>query len=342
MRVILAPSFEIAKSLPTPDLTVEAEYGSQVWEGAVYTAAHHQSTGPFAGRHITEGGRPSPCNDPEIPDLTRVEGRPTRGEEGCTIGVSHIDLDTIGGCLRAVGARCMDPAYQSFWDLAEFVDVTGPHKLGLAGASEEDEARLWAFWAWKEANVPHYFSREEVTDVSEIVGHAIDALSDILGVRFAEAAWRGEAHTDEAQEPHDALMAAGRKMKADQRALSTATAKTFVGEVVLRSSSQFVNHLYVWGVHVYRACVTFNPDAGSITISLAEPVDGVNCCELVQSWWGPEAGGHPGIAGSPRGQELTWEDAETAAQKVRSALLLAEPRWGPRAFSGWDSSTQEK
>jgi hypothetical protein len=128
-------------------------------------------------------------------------------------------------------------------------------------------------------------------------------------------------------------MTAGRKMKADQRALSTETAKTFVGNdgVVLRSSDQFVNHLYVWGAHVYRACVSFNPDAGSITISLAEPVDGVNCCKLVQSWWGPEAGGHPGIAGSPRGQELTWEDAETAAQKVWAALLLAD-----------DSSTQEK
>jgi len=336
MRVILAPSFEIAKSLPTPDLTVEAEYGSEVWEGAIYTAAHHQPTGPFAGRHITEGGRPSPCNDHDIPDLTHVEGRPTRGEEGCTIGVSHIDLDTIGGCLRAVGAHCMDPAYQSFWDLAEFVDVNGAHKLGSANASEEDEARLWAFWAWKEANVPHYFSREEITDVSEIVAQAIGALYDILGVRLMEASWGFAAPTDEMNEAHDALMAAGRKMKADQEALAEESGQGMRGEVVMRRSDQFVNHLYTWEAFrnqpkLFKGCATLNPDAGTITISLAEPVDGVNCCKLVQSWWGPEAGGHPGIAGSPRGQELSWADLEETAQLFAEAIeaaILSDERFG--------------
>ena len=40
------------------------------------------------------------------------------------------------------------PEVSGFWELAEFVDLNGPHKLGQSGASEENLRRLYAFWAW--------------------------------------------------------------------------------------------------------------------------------------------------------------------------------------------------
>ena len=42
----------------------------------------------------------------------------------------------------------------------------------------------------------------------------------------------------------------------------------------------------------------------------------VSAKELVQELWGNEAGGHPGIAGSPRGQEMTEKDMQQLANIV--------------------------
>ena len=38
--------------------------------------------------------------------------------------------------------------------------------------------------------------------------------------------------------------------------------------------------------------------------------------EIVQELWGNEAGGHPGIAGSPRGQEMTEKDMRQLVKAV--------------------------
>ena len=114
VKVLLAPNLPLAVEL-TPDITVEAEYGSTVVWGRHYTAAHHQPSGPFMGRHLAGGTAPSPCNDTRIPLL-----------ETGVILVSHLDLDTVGGVLRALHhARMLfQPTFQSFWDLAEAVDKT--------------------------------------------------------------------------------------------------------------------------------------------------------------------------------------------------------------------------
>ena len=80
-----------------PHLTVEAEYGATVVEGSVYTAAHHQPAGSkYAGDHVVAGGRPSPCVDKGIPLFFQ--------EIPWFVGISHVDLDTIGGVLRALPA----------------------------------------------------------------------------------------------------------------------------------------------------------------------------------------------------------------------------------------------
>jgi hypothetical protein len=64
------------------------------------------------------------------------------------------------------------------------------------------------------------------------------------------------------------------------------------------------------------AVVTFNTKFKSVTVSIADPQPGFSCREFVQKLWGPEAGGHDGIAGSPRGREMTLDDAKTAFTKL--------------------------
>ena len=282
---ILAPSAALANEV-NANVTIEAEYGSVVAEGTVYTAAHHQA----GMEHL-----PAPCNDQNIPVL----------DDG-TVLVSHLDLDTFGGCLRTLASSndLFNGNYQSFWNLAHFVDINGAHKLGQSGANDLDLLRLHAFWAWKRANVP-YFSRDEVTDVSTFVSTA----GDILRKIFA-----GD----------DALMDAGRKLIEDTKILNKNTFKDINGNVVVRVTDEekgFCNHLYntIEG-QTFMAVAAYNKTYGTITVSLADPVEGVSCREVMQNLFGPEAGGHDGIAGSPREKQMTMEEFEQTANELSNLL----------------------
>ena len=306
MRTIHTSDAALAQALsPIVALTVEAEYGSVVVEGTVYTAAHHQPAGsPYAGDHTVEGGRPSPCNDASIPTLGAGL------EQDSIILVSHFDLDTVGGVLRAhlYAEPVFKPEFDGFWKLAAFVDVNGVHKQNLSGASLLDHVRLDAWWAWADANVPR-LPREGVTDVTALMESAYGALADIL---------LGNPQ----------MLEAGRRRREAGDALNVASLVEArkSGVLVRRSPTErdFVNHLYEafvgGGITVNRAVVAHNPATGSITVSLADPVPGVSCRVLVQRLWGALAGGHDGIAGSPRGQVMMQADVESAVQALEDAL----------------------
>ena len=324
MLVILAPSADIARSTLATlevDLTVEAEYGSYVAEGRMYTAAHHQPVGsPWAGRHLIVGGRPSPCNAADIPLL---------GEDNIAL-VSHIDLDTVGGCLRAIHAfadlfpvRDLDVAALvngpvslavgtalnqrdriRFWDLAEFADVRGLHRLSEAGATPRTLRQLYAFIAWQERNVPH-FPRDKVSNVTDLVWAAGMTLRAIFN-------------------DDKTLLAAGDEYLAATDALNERTFQRREGEIIVRvkdSSRDFCNHLYTTpdGVSCL-AVASYSRESGSVTISCLDSIPGVSCREIVQGLWGPEAGGHQGIAGSPRDKNVGEAGLEAAVQALREAL----------------------
>ena len=299
MHVLHAPTADLARSIVLPVLTVEAEYGSYVCEGRFYTAAHHQGEGPYAGRHLPgheATGRPSPCNDDGI---TRI------GEEDVVV-VSHIDLDTLGGCLRATGRHgpLFTPEFSDFWELAEFVDVSGPHRMDPA---HPEAHRLQAVWAWLQDHRPQY-PRDEIVEVTVLVLAFGDALRSILA---------GD----------EAMLAAGQAMADAADALNELSFGTFLPVegteygIITREADQFTNHMYrTPGGGLGAVVVALNGKMRSVTISLESPIEGVNCCELVQALWGPEAGGHAGIAGSPRGQVMGWSDVEDLCDAVRDVL----------------------
>tara|TARA_Y100000389_G_scaffold192113_1_gene219209 strand:- start:7145 stop:8188 length:1044 start_codon:yes stop_codon:yes gene_type:complete len=316
-QFVHVPTADLARSMTT-QVTIEAEYGSFVMEGTMYTAAHHQADGPYAGRHLPgleQTGRPSPCNDKGIPVLT----------DG-VVAVSHIDLDTIGGCLRTVAfhrKNLFDEEIEGFWALAEQIDVTGPHRLDR---DHEWADHLLAFWAWLKDNRERY-PREYVQDCTEFIYDAGGALNDLL-------------LTDDEE-----MLQAGREMAEAEDAVNDESLVMLVETpngrtVAVRQHSGFVNHLYrlpnvpndeyadgVTGAPhrpvcrgVADAVVAFNSTMKSVTISLADPIEGVNCRDLVQGLWGPEAGGHTGIAGSPRGKEMSESDLIDAVIETAMAI----------------------
>lgn len=317
--ILLAPTADLARHTLAHRcvvLTVEAEYGSFVAEGRLHTAAHHQPVGsPYAGRHLPGGTQPSPCNSNLIPHLTELDAA-----AGAIILVSHLDLDTVGGCLRSMIAfRDLFPIpgtpapttenipnillsydVRCFWEAAELVDVLGMHRVNL---TERTTRQIYAYLAWERQHKPQ-LPQERVSDVTWFIAEAGDALRRI----FCD---------------DEGLLKAGLVLREQERELNRQTFAGMEGPIIKRVSEAdvFCNHLYQTPERVQgRAVVALNLSKGSVTLSLAEPIPGVSCREVAQSLWGTEAGGHDGIAGSPRGQQMTLGDLAEAVAALRARL----------------------
>jgi len=306
MKVIISNNAENMRA-ETPTHTVECEYGSVVIEGRHITLAHHTGAykvqdppcvgdnilpcplGCFTGNTCDEAIRSGYCPEPYQACL----------EKNWVIGISHFDLDTLGGIMRILGLK--STYNNSFWELAGAIDVKGIHKMEEILALPElgmIKDQLNAFWAWSESNRLFAPRDGSVMDCTDFIWGAIDVLNNRIFNYDPE------------------LLQAGREWAAAKEALDT---DSFVGEhegVILRKSEQFVNHLY----RTAKAVVTYNPKTKAVTLSLADPIEGVNCSELAKELWGELAGGHAGIAGSPRGQEMTETDAVNCRIRLTKAI----------------------
>jgi hypothetical protein len=275
-----------ALTLYSQTATVEAEYGDIVVEGSVLTLAHH---GPRANQ-------PCPC-------LFRVATEEMRlrlsGIE--VIGLSHLDLDALGGCLAISEIL---PTVEGFWQLAGFVDTFGPHRILDFGPSPQNLARLNAFWAWSQGHRVQAPRDGSVLDITPQVEVAAFALGRIL-----------------ADDPE--LLAAGEVFRLAEAKLNLDSFVEVRQGVVVRIAPVFVNHLYTTpdGV-VCRAVVAFNTVSGAVTVSFADPpAPGIpGAVQVVQAIWGPTAGGHAGIAGSPRGKRCSLADVLAAEDRVADSM----------------------
>jgi len=261
--------------------TVEAEYGSVTVPGSSLTFAHHG----------VNAGNPCPCS---------FRNTVAVGLAIEAIGVSHVDLDTLGGVLAIMGKK---PDADSFWLLAEHVDLNGAHRLAQANPSAEDLARLHAWWAWSESNRLYAPRDGGVIEANDWIDAACDAIVAILAGDEAMIA-KGEAHRLAGEE------------------LNNSSFVSCENGVILRDSRAFTNHLYVTPTGtVGKAVVAFSSKLQSVTVSFEAGADSsISAREFVQGLWGPLAGGHHGIAGSPRDQKMTFADAEEAAIKLAALL----------------------
>lgn len=288
-----------------PVVTIEAEYGDRVVEGSALTLAHH---GPRADNE-------PPCT------AKMISG--TLADEICqdvfatrTIGMSHTDLDSVGGILRV--AEChrdlKDPHDVSkvrgwqlgepgFWKLAAFVDTHGAHRLAEAGADDMSIQQLWAWWAWEETH-PCYPKRDgSITDINDWIIEAVVALAQIFLV-FGEPA--AKQHFN-----------AGERFRKTEEGLNRDSFVELTSEgVCVRVAPSFTNHLYATPEGPAKVIVAYDTHKGMITISRESDAVDLNARKLVQNLWGPEAGGHDGIAGSPRNRRMTLVDLANARNRV--------------------------
>ena len=285
-----------------PTATVEAEWGEEVVEGSLTTLAHH------GARAVN----PAPCCWPES---QLPAARPA------VVGLSHLDLDTMGGIALLMGWRghwqplSAAGAERGFWPLAAWVDVHGPHRVGewVAGQARQQDARaaVWLLHAyWAACRGPQYrpapwAAGEEVRDVTDLVQRLRQLLADVLFCRAD-------------------LLKAGNAWAKEQEGLNTESLKRLVTvrkddrhfTILIREAGGFVNHLYNPPKGpVADGVLSLNTTTGAVTLSWASPEEAPeSACTIMQRAFGPEAGGQKGIAGSPRGKAHNMGDLDKVIQ----------------------------
>lgn len=278
-----ASSLEEALQKFTSTATVEAEYGEKTVMGSVATLAHHGAN----------AGQPCPCSYKNGFVQGIIEA----------VGLSHIDLDSLGGCAAVLGTK---PEASDFWELAEFVDLNGPHKIGFAGATPENIARIHAWWAWSKQNRFTLPQSGEVADATEYVTSAIEVITKIL---------QGDQN----------LLAEGEVFRKNEQQLNIDSFVEEKGGVILRVSrgNEFCNSLYTTPDGVLtKAVIVFKTATGGCTLSFADPsLQHFSAITHVQTVWGKDAGGHAGIAGNPRGTRATMTQVLALRQLVIENLV---------------------
>jgi len=243
--------------------------------------------------------------------------------------LSHLDLDSVGGALRTFPefADLFDNRNADFWVLAEFVDLNGPHRLDESLASEATKDLLYAYWAWSQENRgPPLTERDEKGKVVPMVRNVTDhirATGEMLRALLIDSS--------------SALLEAGNTFRSQQEKLNETSFVESVDGVSIRVSDAFVNAFYNSpdSETIADAVVGFNTKSGAVTVSLAVPIEGISCREIVQQVFldrGPtgelEAGGRDVIAGSPRGRRCTFEEFSKVIDLTRKMLREGPPKAG--------------
>lgn len=280
---LLAALFEIDDTFAV----VEAEYGDR----EVYGHVDGEPDDLLTLNHHIRPHKSCPCNV----DYTFGEGVPA-------VGVSHFDLDTLGGVLQVLGQKPQD---WEFWDLAAYLDTNGPHKIDAANPSPRLRAAMDAFWAWSDAN--RLVVTPNAVDVTDFFARAGGAIRLIL-----------------AGDP--TLIDAGRAWRISRDSLERDSFQLDLGRVVFRADlngDRFTNMFYEHNGKEYDFIVAWKSGMQNVACSAREknltladgsPFDAAEIMRQVTN--DPGAGGHKWVAGTNRAMKYSYEDAEAIAKAI--------------------------
>jgi len=290
--VILAPKAQLAVDTlslePPPALTIEAEYGAFVCEGTRYTSAHHQAIGsPYVSKALDHAfGKPAPCNDQNIPVL----------DENDVVLISHIDLDTIGGIMRATGKYndCFTEKYSEFWDLVEKLDIVPDSRSLVKYKTLEVIENLEAFISQTLEEMP--FPLDKNSDVTY--------LCQLVSEQVKEALLQG-----------------------DDRNERTFIALTPFSLILRKTDDEPCNDLFSdpEGTPAL-AVISYDTSKKKILLSLndistSEIEKGLSCIKVSQELWGDLAQGSDIYASSPPNKEMNEEDFKIAADLFSKKIV---------------------
>ncbi|MGN0240969.1 MAG: hypothetical protein ACI4CS_04705 [Candidatus Weimeria sp.] len=215
----------------------------------------------------------------------------------------------IGGVLALEGKQ---PADKEFWKAAEFIDKNGPQHLEEVPEEQKDKLNAYNYMNKKMEKEEGRVDLSKIEDITELVHERGKALSLILGKDSPEKT---------------AVIEEGRKWAKD---ISTAIESCLVSENehmrVFSTNGPSCSAAYYSPNQkkVIPAIVSFNQRFNSISISFPDDSLGLSAEKIAQEMWGPGAGGHPLIAGSPRGRVMTAEEFKEVQEKVEKLVIERE------------------
>lgn len=279
IRVILIPKYMSDEELERANIRPEATVEAEYGDNVI------KGKIITLAHHIEEyKENPAPCNTENIPIL----------QNDSTIVVSHLDLDTLGGIAALMGRKKEDKA---FWSAVEFIDLNGVHNLYQL--DKETSKKYNAYRAYQETHrMQRINDPTDVTDIAlkylDVVDLAIDGDKALLE--------KGEEWYQESQKQiEECLIGENRNLRIFKSPNGIFCSAAYYSEKQGK---------------VIPCTVSLNGKTGAITVAMEDGGKDFSAKELVQKLWGNEAGGHPGIAGSPRGKEMTEKDLQEVSQFI--------------------------
>lgn len=300
MIVILSPTAQLATDTlslnPPPALSINAEYGAFVLEGAKYTSAHQQPIGSeYVGRHLDcECGKPAPCNDADIPILSEDE----------VAIISKVDVSTVGGLMRASG-KYSDLFSQdvSFWDLVEEAEICGVH------LSDEDHPYYFCL-----RGILKYFDNTKEPypkDRNSEISDRIETLSEYI-CKALQSKERGANFDLGVQAVQEEL----------NLNLDTFISMTQISLIIRQTKEKDCNHLCsdpdgIKGVGV----ISYNEKWKNIKVSVADTLSDFSCISFLKEVLGRDSKGDKTEAVSPHGKIYSENEFKEIAIKFNDYLL---------------------
>lgn len=279
LRVLLVPRYMSEDELADAQIVPTATVEAEYGEKVI---KGEQVT---LAHHIKEyENNPAPCNTPDVPILA----------DDSTIVVSHLDLDTLGGIAALMGRKKEDA---KFWKTAEFIDLNGPHNLFQV--EEETRKKYIAYQAYQANHRNPRFT--EITDVTDIVLEHLGIIDRVIDGDKTLIQEGMEWDEETKKKIEECLVFENDNVRVFNSPEGVFCSAAYYSEKQGK---------------VIPSTVTRNGKFKSVTVAMADGGKKVSAKKLVQELWGDEAGGHPGIAGSPRGQEMTEKDMQQLANIV--------------------------
>ncbi len=206
-------------------------------------------------------------------------------QEDDYILVSHIDLDTVCGIMAVKGVYKYSPEVKKG---INYVDCNGQHRMFSSEVSEEARRIILSYIGYTLNN--RCPQEEDITEYVNTLILKFDTEENFsIGLKFVK----------------------GRTAVAE-----SILVRAEGGAVLLHQPSEMnvfgLNSEYILGGVEYDYIVVFNEKFGSVTASSRLGSNGgLDMVAVMREIFGEGAGGHYGIAGTPRGTTFSIEDAKS-------------------------------
>lgn len=283
IKVILCPSYDIAMDYIEKNGIPEATVEAEYGDYCIEGSIY------TLAHHGERANNPAPCNNTDVKPL-----------ESGTILISHIDLDSLGGIMRLMDCYMSD---RDFWESAEFIDVNGSHHKKEIPAAHIEIMDAYDAW-YSEYSLGKLEVATDVTDFIKSNIALMGILFDEYDIERSFLIRKGKEYAENTQKEIEECLV----YESDYVRIFVTTGPSCCAAYYSPKKDKIIPATIQLG------------SKNNITLGFA---DGGKICsarEIVQSLWGKDAGGRDGIAGSPRGKEMSMDDIYDLKDRVTEML----------------------